>query len=69
MEEASSVFQDPLSLTIYDEAHSTYEERFIDIGSSTQGRLLVVVYTERSDRTRIISARLATPQERRQHEQ
>jgi uncharacterized protein len=44
-EEATTVFYDPLSLTIYDEVHSTYEDRYIDIGRSTQERLLVVVYT------------------------
>lgn len=67
-EEASTVFGDPLSSTIFDEVHSTYEDRYIDIGRSAQDRLLVVVYTERGDRIRIISARLATAQERKQYE-
>jgi uncharacterized DUF497 family protein len=68
-EEASTVFGDPLSLTIYDEIHSITEDRYIDIGQSTQQRILVVVYTERDDRIRIISARVATSRERRQYEQ
>ena len=43
--------------------HSTEESRFIIMGQSKQGRLLVVAYTERSDTIRIISAREATRQE------
>lgn len=68
-DEASTVFADDFSLTIYDERHSTYEDRYIDIGTSIYNRLLVVVYTERTERIRIISARLATANERRQYEQ
>lgn len=68
-EEASTVFGDPLSNTIYDEKHSMNEDRWIDIGRSAQDRLLVVMYTERGDRIRIISARLATVRERKQYEQ
>lgn len=68
-DEASTVFGDPLALTIYDEAHSTDEDRYIDIGRSASDRILVVVYTERSDRIRIISARTATIRERKQYEQ
>jgi uncharacterized DUF497 family protein len=66
--EAEAVFYDPLSLTIPDPDHSEDEERFIDIGMSDTNRLLVVVYTEREERIRIISARLATPSERRKYE-
>ena len=66
--EAATVFNDPLSLTVNDPLHSTQEERFIDIGQSSQGRILVVVYTERSNNIRIISARLATRNERRAYE-
>ncbi|MCA9865130.1 MAG: BrnT family toxin [Anaerolineales bacterium] len=45
----------------FDVSHSEQEDRFIDIGFSAFGRLLVVVYAEREDRIRIISSRLATP--------
>ncbi len=68
-EEASTVLSDDHSITIYDEEHSVYEDRYIDIGRSITNRLLVVVYTERTDRTRIISARQATVAERRLYEQ
>jgi uncharacterized protein len=68
-DEASTVFADDFSLTLYDERHSTYEDRYIDIGTSINNRLLVVVYTERTERIRIISARPATANERRQYEQ
>lgn len=68
-EEAKTVFNDALSITVYDQAHSDDEERFIDLGLSVQGNLLVVVYTERDSKTRIISARRATNHERKQYEQ
>lgn len=68
-EEATTVFTDPLSLTIVDPDHSHGESRYIDIGLSHQGRLLVVMYTERDMRLRIISCRLATRSERRQYEE
>jgi len=67
-EEASTVFRDPLSLTIDDPLHSTDEERLVQIGISYKNRLLVVVYTERGDNTRIISARKATRKERNNYE-
>ena len=67
-EEASTVFADPLSLTIPDPLHSEEEDRFVTMGMSIKGRLLVVVHTERGDTIRIISARLATPRERRDYE-
>jgi len=54
-EEAATIFADPLALTIVDEAHSDEEDRFVDIGESSSGRLLVVVYTERGETIRIIS--------------
>jgi uncharacterized protein len=66
--EATTVFTDPLSITISDPDHSMAEMRFIDIGLSHRGRLLVVSYTERGNRIRLISARLATRNERRQYE-
>lgn len=67
-EEAITVFGDSRSLTIFDEAHSDLEDRYIDIGRSASGRVLVVVYTERRDSVRIISCRKATWTERRQYE-
>ena len=68
-EEAATVFGDPLSLTIIDPSHSDHEERFVIIGESIQRRLLVVVHTERGNNIRIISARVATPRERRAYEE
>lgn len=68
-EEAQTVFGDSESLTILDEFHSEREDRFIDIGLSIFGRLLVVVYTERGDVIRIISYRPATLNEQYQYEQ
>jgi uncharacterized DUF497 family protein len=64
-EEAAGVFSDPLSLTIPDPQHSDAEDRFVTIGRSAFERVLVVVHAERGDRIRIISARAATPRERR----
>jgi uncharacterized DUF497 family protein len=68
-EEAKTVFNDPLSITIADTQHSGDEERYIDIGLSIQGRLLVVVYTERQLNIRIISCRKATKSEQKIYEQ
>jgi uncharacterized DUF497 family protein len=68
-EEAATVFGDPLSFTIYDPAHSRAEARFIILGQSHQGRLLVVIHTERGDNIRIISARRASRRERKQYEE
>src|SRR5512138_1867292 len=67
--EARSVFGDPFSITIDDLDHSQAEQRFIDIGTSVRGRLLVVVYTERENKIRIISCRKATSFERRAYEE
>jgi hypothetical protein len=50
------VFRDALSITISDPDHSDSEDRFIDIGMSHRMQLLVVSYTERQERIRIISA-------------
>ena len=68
-DEASTAFGDALSLTIYDPLHSDDEDRFVLIGNSHKNRLLVVVHTERGNRIRIISARKATKNERRQYEE
>ena len=67
-EEASTAFQDTLSLTIDDPLHSIDEERLILIGMSQKNRILVVVHTERGDNIRIISARKATKKERKNYE-
>ena len=68
-EEASTVFGDPKSLTIPDPAHSDVEKRFILLGRSHVGQLLVVVHTERGDNLRVISARPASRKERKTYEQ
>ena len=67
-EEASTAFQDSLSLTIDDPLHSIDEDRVVLIGMSNKNRLLVVVHTERGDNIRIISARKATKKERKNYE-
>ena len=68
-EEAKTVFGDPFSITVDDPDHSKEEQRFIDIGKSSSGKLLVVVYTERGNKTRIISCRKAAPMERNKYEE
>jgi uncharacterized DUF497 family protein len=68
-DEASTAFSDKLSLTIYDPLHSEEEDRMILIGNSLKNRLLVIVHTERKDKIRIISARKATKNERKQYEE
>jgi uncharacterized protein len=67
-EQASTVFDDPLSRTVYDPDHSVEEERFVTIGQSDRGDLLVVCHCDRGDRIRIISSRLAESHERRDYE-
>ncbi|GDY23637.1 hypothetical protein LBMAG56_49840 [Verrucomicrobiota bacterium] len=68
-EEATTVFGDPLSVTIPDLAHSQTEPRFIILGRSHRQRLLVVVHTERRDNIRLISARRASRRERKNYEE
>lgn len=68
-DEAKTVFLDPFSVTIPDPDHSLDEERFVDIGTSVNGRVLVIVYTERGANIRLISCRKATPFERREYEE
>ena len=53
--EAQTIFADPLSLTGYDPDHSEAEDRYITMGTSVGGRLLIVSHTDRDDRVRIIS--------------
>lgn len=67
-EEAATVFFDPLSLTIPDPMHSDDEGRFVTTGLSDRQRQLVVVHAERGDKVRIVSARPATPGERKKYE-
>ena len=67
--EASTVFADPLAMLMADPDQALGEERYLVLGTSASGRLLVVSHAERPPRTRLISARPATRNERRQHEQ
>jgi len=67
-EEASTVFGDPLSLTIQDPKHSNKEGRYVTIGLSPKFRVIVVIHTDRGDNIRIISARLATRGEKNNYE-
>ena len=68
-EEAATVFRDVLSATGVDPDHSVDEERFVTFGISTGGRLLAIAHTDRDDTIRIISARPATPSERKIYEE
>ncbi len=68
--EATTVFGDPLEITITDQDHSVGEYRFLSMGVSSLGRILVVSYTERTANfIRIISVRTASAKERRQYEE
>ena len=62
--EAATVFEDPLSAIFPDPDHSSDEARFLTIGMSRIGRILVIAHTEYDEEIRIISARTATPTER-----
>ena len=68
-EEASTVFGDPLSITVNDPNHSVDEQRFVTVGTSYRLRTVVVVHADESDRIRLISARPATKRERRAYEE
>ena len=67
--EAATTFADPLAAIFPDPEHSEEEEREILVGLSERGRLLIVSFTERPPNLRIISARAASPAERRNHEE
>ena len=67
-EEATTAFYDSLSITIIDKEQSLEENRFILLGLSNHGRLLVISHTDRGDKIRLISARLATSKERKYYE-
>jgi uncharacterized DUF497 family protein len=68
-DEAETVFDDPLFVIFADPDHSFEENRFIIMGESNQNRLLVVSYTERPPKTRLISARESTLPERKKYEE
>lgn len=68
-DEAKTVFDDPFYVDFYDPEHSGDEPRYIIIGTSRQGRLLIVSYTERANAIRLISARELTPTEREAYEE
>ena len=67
--EAATVFEDSLSTTFPDTDHSTGERRFLILGMSARGRILVVAHTEANETLRIISARTATRRERKFYEE
>ena len=67
-EESASAFYDVLSITIPDPDHSVGERRYLLIGMSSTGRLVVVSHTDRGRRIRIISARRANRRERTSYE-
>jgi uncharacterized DUF497 family protein len=68
-EETQTVFDDPLYVDFYDPDHSYDEHRYLIIGQSQQGHLLLVSYTERSDVIRLISSREVTLAERKAYEE
>jgi len=67
--EASTIFDDPLFITFYDEEHSIDEDRYITIGISNRQRYLLVAHTDDDDYIVIISARKATRNERKFYEE
>ena len=67
--EAETVLDDPWILERLDEKHSALEERWRALGRTAFGRLVVVIYAERGDRTRLVTARRATRRERREYEE
>ncbi len=67
-QEATTIFGDKKHLVVPDREHSFDEPRSLAIGRSERGRLLILCFTERDDRIRMISARLADPWERREYE-
>ena len=68
-DEAKTVFNDPFAMTISDPEHSSREDRYLDMGMSSQGRILMVWYTERGRNIRIIGSRKATRNQRREYEE
>ncbi len=68
-DEARTVFDDSLYVDFYDPDHSEYEQRYLIIGQSEKGHLLIVSYTERRNSIRLISAREVTKRERKSYEE
>ncbi|AFY60201.1 BrnT family toxin [Synechococcus sp. PCC 6312] len=68
-QEAATVFNDPLSVTFPDPDHSIGESRYVIIGLSRFGQVLIVSHTDRANKVRIISARIASRQEKRFYEE
>jgi uncharacterized DUF497 family protein len=68
-EEAAGVFGDPLGCIVPDPRHSFAEERFALLGLSQDHRFLAVMYVDQDKAIRIVSARRATPRERRNYEE
>lgn len=67
-DDAATAFFDPLSMTVPDPDHSVGERRFISIGTTSAGSLVVVAHTEAGSAIRIISARPASASERKRYE-
>ena len=67
-EEAATVWDDLFNVELIDHDHSTEEQRFLMVGESAEGRFLIISFTERGNKVRIISARQLTPRERRVYE-
>jgi uncharacterized DUF497 family protein len=67
--EAATVFDDPLAVTYNDPDHSLSEERFITVGTSRNGCVLIVAHSVRGENIRIISARKTTLRERKHYEE
>ncbi len=66
--EAMTIFGDPLSVTGFDPRHADDDDRFLTMGTSVAGRLLVVSHTDRGDAVRVIGARVAAQRERKDYE-
>jgi len=68
LSEGDGVLSDPLALTVEDDSAED-EQRFVTIGMSVFGTLMVVVHTPRRDGPRVISVRKPDPKERRDYEE
>ena len=68
-QEAATVFGDPLAITYPDPDHSASEQRFLTVGMSSSGRVLIVAHADRNENIRIISARKTTVRERKHYEE
>lgn len=68
-EEGKKIFNDPFLLSFPDSDNTQHEERYINVGLSAKGRILVLIHTERQGKIRIISCRKATAHERRYYEE